>query len=73
VLLALGKREAEERTVSIRRLGSQQTRTLPLTEAVAAFVAEATAPDIRRAEAVAETVPSSDTVLDGHHVVQDAP
>ncbi|MBE7197177.1 MAG: threonine--tRNA ligase, partial [Parafilimonas terrae] len=73
VLLALGRREAEERTVSIRRLGSQQTRTLPLAEAVASFVTEATAPDIRRAEAVAETVPTSDTVLDGHHGVQDAP
>jgi len=73
VLLALGKREAEERTVSIRRLGSQQTRTLPLTEAVAAFVEEATAPDLRRAQAVAETVPTSDTVLDGHHVEQNAP
>ncbi|WP_267353834.1 MULTISPECIES: threonine--tRNA ligase [unclassified Methylobacterium] len=73
VLLALGKREAEERTVSIRRLGSQQTRTLPLTEAVAAFVAEATAPDRRRADAMAETVPTSDTVLDGHHEVQPAP
>ena len=67
VLLALGKREAEEGTVSIRRLGSQQTRTLPLGEAVAAFVEEATAPDRRRADAVAETVPTSDTVLDSHH------
>ena len=67
VLLALGKREAEEGTVSIRRLGSQQTRTLPLAEAVAAFVEEATAPDRRRADAVAETVPTSDTVLDSHH------
>ncbi|MDP4003719.1 threonine--tRNA ligase [Methylobacterium sp. NEAU K] len=73
VLLALGRREAEERTVSIRRLGSPQTRTLPLAEAVAAFVAEATAPDLRRAQAVAETVPTSDTVLDGHHGVHDAP
>jgi len=73
VLLALGKREAEERTVSIRRLGSQQTRTLPLAEAVAAFVDEATAPDRRRAQAVADTVPTSDTVLDGHHGVHDTP
>jgi threonyl-tRNA synthetase len=73
VLLALGKREAEERTVSIRRLGSQQTRTLPLAEAVASFVAEATAPDTRRAQAVVDTVPTSDTVLDGHHGVHDAP
>ncbi len=67
VLLALGKREAEEGTVSIRRLGSQQTRTLPLGEAVASFVEEATSPDRRRADAVAETVPSSETVLDSHH------
>ena len=67
VILALGRREAEERTVSIRRLGSQQTRTLPLGEAVASFVAEATSPDIRRAEAVAESVPSTDAVLDGQH------
>ena len=37
------------------------------TEAVAAFVEEATAPDRRRADAVAETVPTSDTVLDSHH------
>ena len=61
------RREAEERTVSIRRLGSQQTRTLPLGEAVASFVAEATSPDLRRSEAVAESVPSTDTVLDGQH------
>lgn len=67
VLLALGKREAEEGTVSIRRLGSQQTRTLPLGEAVSSFVEEATSPDRRRADAVAETVPSSETVLDSHH------
>ncbi|MCJ2110169.1 threonine--tRNA ligase [Methylobacterium sp. E-025] len=67
VILALGRREAEERTVSIRRLGSQQTRTLPLAEAVASFVAEATSPDLRRAEAVAESVPSTGTVLDGQH------
>lgn len=73
VLLALGKREAEESTVSIRRLGSQQTRTLPLTEAIGAFVEEATSPDRRRADAVAETVPSSDAVLDGQHEVAPVP
>lgn len=73
VLLALGRREAEERTVSIRRLGSQKTQTLPLAEALAAFVAEATSPDIRRAEAVAETRPSADVTLDAQHAVQAAP
>jgi threonyl-tRNA synthetase len=73
VLLALGKREAEEGTVSIRRLGSQQTRTMSLAEAVASFVEEATSPDRRRADAVAETVPTSDAVLDSHHGEQPVP
>ena len=73
VLLALGRREAEERTVSIRRLGSQKTQTLSLDEAIAAFVAEATSPDIRRAEAVGETRASADATLDSHHPVLPAP
>ncbi|MFG5118286.1 threonine--tRNA ligase [Methylorubrum sp. POS3] len=73
VLLALGKREAEERTVSVRRLGSQKTTTLTLDAALAVFVDEATSPDRRRAEAVVESRPSTDTVLDGHHVEQPAP
>ncbi len=73
VILALGRREAEEGTVSVRRLGSQQTRTLSLAEAVAAFAEEAASPDIRRAQAVAETVPSTDAVLDAHHGASPAP
>jgi threonyl-tRNA synthetase len=40
VILALGKREMTESTVSIRRLGSQEQTILPLTEAIAAFQAE---------------------------------
>ncbi|MGE7155405.1 threonine--tRNA ligase [Methylorubrum rhodesianum] len=73
VLLALGRREAEERTVSVRRLGSQKTTTLTLDAALAAFVEEATSPDRRRAEAAADSVPSTDTVLDGQHVEVPAP
>ena len=73
VLLALGRREAEERTVSVRRLGSQKTTTLALDAALAAFVNEATAPDRRRADSVAESRPSTEAVLDGHHVEQPAP
>ncbi|SFK69663.1 threonine--tRNA ligase [Methylorubrum salsuginis] len=73
VLLALGKREAEERTVSVRRLGSQKTTTLTLEAALAAFVEEATSPDRRRADAVTESRPSTDAVLDGQHVEQPAP
>ena len=40
VLLALGKREVEERTVSIRRLGEKAQQVLPLDEAIATFEAE---------------------------------
>jgi len=47
-IFVAGRREAEERTVSIRRLGSQQQETLPLDAAIAALVQEATPPDLRR-------------------------
>jgi threonyl-tRNA synthetase len=67
VILVVGRKEGEERTVSIRRLGSQQTRTGGLDETLAALVAEATAPDRIRADSVVETVPSADVVLDGRH------
>jgi threonyl-tRNA synthetase len=46
-LLVVGKREAEEGTVAIRRLGEQAQTVLPLGEAIAALVAEATPPDLR--------------------------
>jgi threonyl-tRNA synthetase len=39
-ILALGKRELADGTVSIRRLGSQSQSVVPLDQAVAAFVAE---------------------------------
>jgi threonyl-tRNA synthetase len=48
VLLVVGKKEAEERTVSIRRLGSQAQSSMPLDAALAALVAEATPPDLKR-------------------------
>jgi threonyl-tRNA synthetase len=47
-LLAIGKKEAAERAVSIRRLGSNAQETKSLDEALAAFVAEATPPDLAR-------------------------
>ena len=47
VLLVVGKREALEGTVAIRRLGSQDQTILKLDEAVAALVSEAVAPDLR--------------------------
>src|SRR5215831_8251887 len=48
-MLVVGKREAEERTVSLRRLGGQQQQVLPLAEAVAMLAKEAVPPDRKRA------------------------
>ncbi|MBI1274637.1 threonine--tRNA ligase [bacterium] len=47
-IVVVGKREAEQGTLGIRRLGSQQTVTLPLAEAVAQLAQEATPPDLKR-------------------------
>ena len=44
VMFVVGKRETEEGTVSIRRLGSQNQKTLPLKEAVGVLVKEAKIP-----------------------------
>jgi threonyl-tRNA synthetase len=46
-LLVVGKREAEEGTVALRRLGSQGQRMLTLDEVVAMLTGEATPPDLR--------------------------
>jgi threonyl-tRNA synthetase len=46
-LLVVGKREAEERTVSLRRLGSERQEVLPLTDAIERLAAEAVPPDRR--------------------------
>lgn len=48
VIFAVGKREAEEQTVTIRRLGSQAQTTMPLSEALAMLEAEAVPPDVKR-------------------------
>jgi len=49
VILVCGKREAEEQSVNIRRLGSREQTSMTLEEAVAALAEEATPPDLRRA------------------------
>ncbi|WP_076068805.1 threonine--tRNA ligase [Sphingomonas montana] len=46
VLLVVGKREAEEGTVAIRRLGSQAQTMMKLEDAIATLRAEARAPDL---------------------------
>jgi threonyl-tRNA synthetase len=48
VLLVLGRKEAAERTVSMRRLGQQGQKVMPLDAALAALAEEAVPPDIRR-------------------------
>jgi len=47
VILVVGKREAEEKKVSIRRLGSQDQTVMSLDEAIASLATEATPPDLR--------------------------
>ena len=47
VILAIGQREVDERTVSVRRLGDTQTSVAALDEIVAALRAEALPPDMR--------------------------
>ncbi len=48
VILVCGKREAEEGSVNMRRLGSRDQQSLSLDAALAALVDDATAPDLRR-------------------------
>ncbi|MBB3391974.1 threonyl-tRNA synthetase [Rhizobium sp. BK275] len=48
VIIVCGKKEAEERTVNIRRLGSQEQTSMSLDSAIESLALEATAPDIRR-------------------------
>ena len=47
VLMVVGRREADEGKVAIRRLGSDRQQILPFSEALAALKKEAMAPDMR--------------------------
>ncbi|MEM1101672.1 MAG: threonine--tRNA ligase [Pseudomonadota bacterium] len=46
VILALGMREVEERTASLRRLGEKQSRVVGFDEVIAELAQEATPPDL---------------------------
>ena len=48
VLLVVGKKEAAERTVSIRRLGKETQQVVSLDAALAALAQEAVPPDVQR-------------------------
>ena len=52
-MLVVGKKEAAERTVSIRRLGKEGQQVMPLDAALTMLADEATPPDLKRAKAVA--------------------
>ena len=47
LMFVVGKREAEEGTVSVRRLGTEGQQVLPSMEAIVALLAEATPPDLK--------------------------
>ncbi len=51
-ILVVGRREAEQRTVALRRLGGEAQEVLGLDDAVARLVAEAMAPDLSRSLAL---------------------
>jgi threonyl-tRNA synthetase len=51
VMFVVGKREAEEGTVSVRRLGSQAQQVLALDAAITAIAAEAVPPDLAKSQA----------------------
>ena len=53
IMLVVGRREAEEGKVAMRRLGSQENVTMDLAEAIVMIQDEAVPPDIRRARAEA--------------------
>jgi threonyl-tRNA synthetase len=53
VLLVVGRKEATERAVSIRRLGSNEQKAMSLADAVASLVEEVVPPDLK-----AERVPA---------------
>ncbi|KFC62669.1 Threonine--tRNA ligase [Devosia sp. LC5] len=47
LMFVVGKREAEEGTVSVRRLGTEGQKVIPFMDALVALMAEATAPDLK--------------------------
>ena len=47
MILAIGRKEVEDRTVTLRRLGEKQTQVVSLESVTADPAAEAVAPDLR--------------------------
>ena len=51
VILAIGMKEVEERSVSVRRLGETRTETMALDAVIEALADEATPPDLKQISA----------------------
>jgi len=47
-ILVVGRKEAEERTLSVRRLGSEKTETMTFDEVVALLLRESVPPDLQK-------------------------
>jgi threonyl-tRNA synthetase len=47
VILAVGRKEVKDGTVTVRRLGEKQTQVMPLDEIVTELAGEAVPPDQR--------------------------
>ena len=56
LLLVVGRREAEQRTVALRRLGSEAQEVLSFDDAIARLAQEALAPDLKRLETASKRV-----------------
>jgi threonyl-tRNA synthetase len=52
-MFVVGKREAEEGTVSVRRLGSEGQQVRPSMDAIVDLMAEVVPPDLKQAKAAA--------------------
>jgi threonyl-tRNA synthetase len=48
LMFVVGKREAEEGTVSVRRLGTEGQKVMPAMDAIIDLMAEGTPPDLKR-------------------------
>jgi AbiV family abortive infection protein len=64
VLLVVGRKEAAERTVSIRRLGREGQQVMPLDAALAALAQEAVPPDVARVKIRQEKKPPENLIDD---------
>jgi threonyl-tRNA synthetase len=53
VLLVVGRKEAETRQVSMRRLGSEKQTVMPLDAALSSLADEAVPPDVKRMKVAA--------------------